>query len=77
MSLEPNDCQPFTSSAVHGRKEPRGKFRPDVLLHTLQVAKMAFKGKSGFIHFLDQNENMPQKQNTVGPEEINDVSGVG
>ena len=77
MCLEPNDCQPFTSSAVHGWKEPRGKFCPDVLLRALQVAKMVFKGKNGFIRFLVQNESMPQKQNTAGPEEINDVAGVG
>ena len=77
MSLEPNDSQPFTSSAVHGRKEPQGKFRPDVLLRALQVAKMAFKGKSDFIRTKDQNENMPQKQNPAGPDEINNVSGVG
>ena len=41
------------------------------------MAKIAFKGKSEFIRFLDQNENMPQKQNPAGPDEINDVSGVG
>jgi hypothetical protein len=76
-SLEPDGWQPFMSSAVHGRKEPRGKFNSDVLLHALQGVKMAFKGKSDFIRTKDQNENMPQKQNPAGPDEINDVSGVG
>ena len=76
-SLEPDGWQPFMSSAVHGRKKPRGKFSPDVLLRALQGVKMVFKSKSGFIRFFDQNENMPQKQNPAGPDEINEVSGVG
>jgi hypothetical protein len=64
--LKANDCQPFTSGRAHGKKELRGKIRPNVLSRALQVVKLPFKGKSDFIRTKEQKLKSAPKAKSSG-----------